>query len=76
MQHMIGSIIEFVELQRLCRPNGPRPSVTVVMRWAKQQGIRYKSDGCGGIWTTSEAVNAALGLPSNLIKTANIEEFM
>ena len=74
---MIGSIIEFVELQRLCRPHGPRPSVTTVIRWAKQQGIRYKLDGCGGIWTTSEALNAALGLTNiSLVNSSDIEELI
>jgi len=31
-------------------------------RWANTNGIRYKYDGRGGIWTTVEAINAALGV--------------
>ena len=60
MQHMIGSIIGFEELRRLCRPNGPKPRLQTVCSWADKQGIRYKWDNAGGIWTTMEAVNAAL----------------
>ena len=28
-------------------------------------GIRYKYDGRGGIWTTVDAMNAAVGVTSN-----------
>lgn len=59
---MIGSIIEFADLQQLCRPAGPTPTPSTVRRWATAQGIRYKLDGRGGIWTTTDALNAALGL--------------
>lgn len=52
-----------VDFEDLCRLSGKsRP--TAVRRWASEQGIRL---GPGPqIWTTIEAVNAALGLsPSN-----------
>jgi hypothetical protein len=65
---MIGSILQFQDLQRLCRPapSAPLPKLATVERWARDQGIRYRYDGQGGIWTTLEALNAALGIvPSN-----------
>ncbi len=48
----------------MCRPNvgGPLPRLATVVRWAEDQGIRYKYDAQGGIWTTLDAVNAALGV--------------
>lgn len=63
---MIGHVLQFEDLQRMCRPNpdAPMPKLSTVVRWAEQQGIRYKYDGQGGIWTTLEAVNAALGIGS------------
>lgn len=30
--------------------------------WAKSQGIRYRHDADGGIWSTVTALNAALGV--------------
>lgn len=65
---MIGSILQFQDLQRLCRPapGASLPKLATVERWARDQGIRYRYDGQGGIWTTLEALNAALGIvPSN-----------
>lgn len=55
-------VVTFTELQRLCRPDGPLPRASTVRRWADRQEIRYKYDGRGGIWTTTDALNAALGL--------------
>ena len=57
-----GRVLDFTELQRLCMPRGPLPRVGTVRRWADRQGIRYRADGKGGIWTTLAALNAALGL--------------
>jgi len=59
---MIQEILRFEDLQRLCRPKGPAPRPATVRRWADRQGIVYKYDRQGGIWTTMRAVNAALGL--------------
>lgn len=60
---MIGaSILEFEDLQRLCRPTGHKPTPATVRRWATAQGIPYKWNAQGGIWTTTDALNAALGL--------------
>lgn len=61
---MIGSVLQFEDLQQLCRP-GKHPRLATVEAWARQQGIRYQYDGRGGIWTTLEALNAALGLGSS-----------
>jgi len=58
---LIGPILQFEDLQQLCRP-GKRPRLATVETWAKRQGIRYQYDAEGGIWTTVEALNAALGL--------------
>lgn len=61
---MIGPILQFQDLQRLCRPDphAPPPRLATVVRWADRQGIPFKYDGDGGIFTTVDAVNAALGL--------------
>lgn len=61
---MIGTVLQFGDLQRLCRPapDAPLPQLATVERWANAQGIRYRYDGLGGIWTTLDALNAALGL--------------
>jgi hypothetical protein len=58
---MIGNILQFDDLQELCRP-GQRPRLATVEAWARSQGIRYLYDGHGGIWTTVDALNAALGI--------------
>lgn len=33
-----------------------------MIRWANGCGIRFMYDGSGGIWTTMDALNEALGL--------------
>lgn len=59
---MIGNaILEFDDLRKLSGL-GEHARMATVARWAEKQGIRYKCDGHGGIWTTIDAVNAALGL--------------
>lgn len=61
---MIGPILQFQDLQRLCRPDpdAAPPRLATVVRWAEQQGIPFKYDGNGGIFTTVDALNQALGL--------------
>ncbi|MFK3649318.1 hypothetical protein ACI2IY_12920 [Lysobacter enzymogenes] len=59
---MSDGIVPFERLQRLCAPEGPLPRASTVRRWADQNGIRYKPDRNNGIWTTVDALNAALGL--------------
>lgn len=58
---MIGSILQYQDLQQLCQP-GKRPRLATVEAWARRQGIRFQYDGLGGIWTTLDALNAALGV--------------
>jgi hypothetical protein len=59
---MIGPILQFSDLQELCRP-GERPRLATVERWARTIGLRFRYDGKGGIFTTVDAINHALGLP-------------
>ena len=59
---MSDRIVPYTALQRVCAPHGPLPRASTVRRWADRLGIRYKYDARGGIWTTVDALNAALGL--------------
>lgn len=54
-------VLQYADLQELCRP-GERPRLSTVEAWARAQGIRYLYDGKGGIWTTLDALNTALGV--------------
>lgn len=58
---MIGEVLQFHDLQDICQP-GKRPRLATVERWARDRGIRFQYDGSGGIWTTTTALNEALGL--------------
>lgn len=58
---MIGPVLQFEDLQQMCKP-GEHPRLSTVEAWARSQGVRYRYDGKGGIWTTVEALNAALGV--------------
>ncbi|MDQ7284913.1 hypothetical protein [Stenotrophomonas sp. Sm5341] len=58
---MIGEILQFRDLQELCQP-GKRPRLATVERWARDRRIRFQYDASGGIWTTTTALNEALGL--------------
>lgn len=51
-------ILQFEHLQILSRMK----RISQVERWAESQGIAYRYDGTGGIWTTLDALNVALGL--------------
>ena len=67
---MIGAVIlEFDDLRKLSGL-GEHARLATVERWAKKVGLRYQYDGAGGIWTTLDAMNAALGL-SDKHKAAN-----
>ena len=59
---MNDRLIDYDELRRISRL-GPQARLATVERWAIEMGIKYKPDGAGGIWTTMDAMNAALGLP-------------
>jgi hypothetical protein len=58
---MIGALIEFDDLRKLSRL-GENAQLATVERWAKRAGIRYQYDGRGGIWTTLDAMNEAVGI--------------
>ncbi|HHA2954812.1 TPA: hypothetical protein ACOFD1_000440 [Stenotrophomonas maltophilia] len=58
---MIGEVLQFRDLQELCQP-GKRPRLATVERWARDHHIRFQYDAAGGIWTTTAALNEALGL--------------
>lgn len=57
----LAGVLSFDDLRSLSRL-GPRATLATVERWATKEGIRYRYDGRGGIWTTIDALNAALGL--------------
>lgn len=63
---MNNEIVTFATLKTLCAPDGPDPSAVVVRRWAAKQGIAFKVDRAGGIFTTVAALNAALGVGNTL----------
>lgn len=58
---MIGRVLQFQDLQELCQP-GRKPRRATVEAWARRSGVRFSYDAEGGIWTTLDALNAALGL--------------
>ena len=58
---MIGPLIGFDDLRKLSRL-GDAAKLSTVERWAQRVGIRYQYDGRGGIWTTMDAMNAAVGI--------------
>jgi len=58
---MIGAIIEFDDLRKLSRL-GEHAKLATVERWARRVGICYQYDGRGGIWTTLDAMNVAIGV--------------
>lgn len=65
---MIGPILQHQDLQRLCRPepDAPAPTLATLEKWARKIGLRYTYDGKGGLLSTVDAVNAALGVtPAN-----------
>jgi hypothetical protein len=66
---MIGPILQFQDLQELCRP-GEHPRLATVEAWARKIGLRYQYDGRGGLWTTLDALNVALGLQQAANDTA------
>lgn len=61
---MIGPILQFQDLQKICRPSDdrPPPRLATVERWARKIGLRYTYDAEGGIVTTVDALNAAIGI--------------
>ncbi|HZR03388.1 MAG TPA: hypothetical protein VFA81_09480 [Burkholderiales bacterium] len=62
---MIGPILDFDDLRGVSRL-GERATLATVERWAKKIGLRYSYDARGGIWTTIDAMNVAVGLTTVL----------
>lgn len=58
---MIGSILQYEDLQQLCKPDG-RPTLATVEAWARRIGLRYTYDAKGGIISSVDAFNAAIGI--------------
>lgn len=58
---MIGPVLQFEDLQQLCKP-GENPRLATVEAWARRINLRYTYDGNGGLMSTIDALNAALGL--------------
>lgn len=54
----LAQILSFEDLRSISR----RRRLADVERWAIAQGIPFKYDACGGIWTTLDAVNESLGV--------------
>lgn len=59
--HALSGPIDFDTLRALSRL-GPRATMKRVERWASAQGILYRYDGNGGIWTTTAALDKAVGI--------------
>lgn len=58
---MIGPVLQFEDLQELCKP-GEHPRLATVEAWARKIGLRYTYDAQGGLISTVDAFNAALGI--------------
>lgn len=54
-------IFTFDDLRALSRL-GPRATLATVERWARRIGLKYAYDARGGIWTTADALNEAVGM--------------
>lgn len=61
----LPGIFTYADLRAMCKPGG-NPTLATVERWLTRQGIRYHYDGEGGVWTTLDAINAALGIGGKL----------
>jgi hypothetical protein len=58
---MIGPVLQFHDLQEICKP-GEKPRLATVESWIRKLGIVYQYDGNGGLWTTVNAIEVALGV--------------
>lgn len=65
---MIGPLIDFDDLRKLSRL-GDAAKLSTVERWPQRVGIKYSYDGRGGIWTTMDAMNAAIGVVQDAVPT-------
>lgn len=57
---MIGPVLQFHDLQELCKP-GAKPRVSTVEAWARKIGLRYTYDAEGGMISTVDALQEVLG---------------
>lgn len=69
-------LVTWPQLQTLCAPAGARPTRETVKKWADAQGIPYLSDRNGGLFTTVEALNRAMGMPGMGDLAPRIEDLM
>lgn len=53
--------VDYDHLRRISRC-GERATLATVERWAKRIGLKYAYDARGGIWTTADALNEAVGM--------------
>lgn len=67
---MTAGILTFDDLRSVSRL-GSRATLATVERWARTSGIKYRYDGRGGIWTTVEAMNVAVGVIPSAAPQAN-----
>ena len=58
---MLPGVFDFDDLRTLSRL-GPRATLATVERWARRIGLKYAYDARGGIWTTADALNEAVGM--------------
>jgi len=61
----LPGVYQFADLRAMCKPRG-NPTLATVENWLRRQGIRYFYDAEGGVWTTAEAINSALGVSGKL----------
>jgi len=57
----MSPVLNFDDLRRISRL-GERATLARVEKWARTAGIRFLYDGSGGILTTVDAINSALGV--------------
>jgi hypothetical protein len=57
----VPGVLTFDDLRAVSRL-GDRATLATVERWAKRIGLKYSYDARGGIWTTADALNEAVGM--------------
>lgn len=57
----VPGVLTFDDLRAISRL-GERATLATVERWAQRIGLKYGHDARGGIWTTTDALNAVVGL--------------
>lgn len=67
---MVPGILQFADLQELCRP-GRKPRLRTVEAWLRDRRVPFTYDGNGGCVTTLEAFNYALGISRSAANDSN-----